>query len=123
MTLQAAMTINVQSALRGTSGLASVVAGLDHSLSKTFADGTDANQANRAWSALELSVPAGGSYDIDLQNLTDALGLALSFARIKAILIQNTDAAIAISAGPHPTTNAWTGWLGPGSSVAVRAGG
>jgi len=82
-----------------------VLAGL--SLSDSLTNGTAADQANAVWH--DERTLAATSETLDLQTLTDALGLALTFAAIKAIVIKNsaTTTAFDLAVG-NAAANPWS---------------
>lgn len=85
--------------------------------SSTLNNGTAAGQANVKYSA-QLAIAANGNTTLDLTNLTDNFGNAISFARIKDMYIENSsvDSASAIKVG-GAVSNAFTGmWSAPGTA-------
>jgi hypothetical protein len=89
-----------------------------------FENGTGANQADRLW-ADSNTLADSASADVDLAgSLTDALGQAVSFARVKAILVRasaaNTNSVVVGGAA----ANAFAGPFGGAAhTIAVNPGG
>jgi len=68
----------------GDGGVATL--NLNESLSKSIANGTGLNQANALYID-DFSIAASGSLSIDLTSLTDRFGEALTFSKVKEILL------------------------------------
>lgn len=87
-------------------------------------DGTDAGEADLVFHD-QRTLTASASEDLDLAgSLTDAFGAALTFARVKALVI------VADSGNPETievggaALNAWATWAGDATDVViVRPGG
>ncbi|MFF8408982.1 hypothetical protein [Streptomyces omiyaensis] len=101
------------------------------SRSMSLASGTAAGQADRVWSD-RRTLAASATEDLDLAGvLLDAFGAAVTFARIKGIVIAaasgNTNNVIAGAAAANPwaTLLSATGTvtLRPGAFLAVGTGG
>jgi len=108
--------------LTNTIGLQAAVATLDRTLATVFTSGVGLNQVNRIYTELDKSLSA--AYDLDLSGaLTDALGAACVFVRVKGLLAWT------------PTTNtgnveiggdaaaALFGFKDPTDVISVRPGG
>lgn len=90
-TLSATLQLTLGAIYANTSGLAGMQATISKSLIQTLASGTGLNQADKIFSESAKSI--SGNYDVDLAGvLTDSYGAALTFARVKGILI-TADAA------------------------------
>lgn len=63
---------------------------LNSALSKSIANGVGLNQANAVYID-DFSIAASGSLNIDLTSLTDRFGAALSFSKVKEILLIAND--------------------------------
>ncbi|WP_282698228.1 hypothetical protein [Streptomyces sp. CC208A] len=90
--------------------------------SMSLADGTGAGKADRVWSD-RRTLAASGSEDLDLADvLLDAFGGAISFARVKGIVIAaaagNTNNVVVGNA----SANAWAPLLGATGTVTLRPG-
>jgi len=85
-TVTSRVIVTLQSILANTVGLASASATLETGINTPLASGTGANQADRVYSENDKSIAA--AYDLDLSGgLLDALGAAVVFAKVKAILV------------------------------------
>lgn len=83
------------------------------------ASGTAADQVDKCY-AKTLSFTASTAQNLDLTSLTDIYGNAVSFARVRSILIKpkgTTDAAT-LTLAPH-ATNGWTNFLGASSALKL----
>ncbi|MFH1732457.1 MAG: hypothetical protein ABIF82_12520 [Planctomycetota bacterium] len=69
-----------------------------HKSTRTYADGVGADQANALFS--DTRSLADNAYDdLDLTSLTDARGVALAFARVKALWVRNNGTASTLQLG------------------------
>lgn len=101
-TVVSTVSLQIDSILTNLLGVASGQATLSRGLRTSLASGVGANQCDKVYS--ETKTALAGNYDLDLAGvLTDAFGAALTFARVKAILIV-ADAA--------NTTNVLMGGIG-----------
>lgn len=96
-------------------------------ISQTLAAGTGAGQINQIW-ATSGTLAASGTLDLDLNapGVTDAVGNALTFARVKAIFIQNSNAleADSLVVGNKAATSGWTSFISPNTGqISVPGGG
>jgi hypothetical protein len=85
LSMRAALTLaaDLTSALDMQTGNAP----LSFSRQINFSDGAGANQANRLW-ADQRTLAASATEDLDLAGvLTDAFGVAITFARVKALIV------------------------------------
>ena len=103
----------------GDGGVATL--NLNSSLSKTIANGTGLNQANALYID-DFSIAASGSLNIDLTSLTDRFGAALTFSKVKEILLiadaTNTNDVVYGNA-----TNPFVGPLSAGTAtITVKPG-
>lgn len=121
-------TIAVQIAMTLTnviaSGLVNPSAALALNKTLSFDTGVGAGQADRLYAPAQFSVAQSINTDIDLAGvLTDLLGQALTFVKVKAIYIE-CDAAnpdgVTVGAGTNPFI-AWL--LATGDGVKIRPGG
>lgn len=90
-----------------------------------FTDGTGAGAVNKYLVA--NYTPAGsGTQDVDLAGgSTDRFGSAITFARLKAIIVESNDASsegthLLMGAGSNPIV---TPWGTSGDQIRIRAGG
>lgn len=88
-----------------------------------FEDGVNAGQADLVWSD-RRQVSASATDAIDLTDLTDRFGNAISFAEVTAILVYNrsSTAADILEIGPD-TTDGWTAPWDSGSRAKINPGG
>lgn len=95
-------------------------------LSRGFAlsNGTGVNQADKIWSDTR-TLAASGTEDIDLAGvLTDIFGAALTFARIKIMMIAAWGANTNNVVVGNAATNGFITWVGGAThTVSVRPGG
>lgn len=68
-------------------------------------DGSGAGAGNKVYHATRTLGAA--SEDVDLQNLTDAIGAALSFSRVIALRVANESTTASLTLGAA-SANAWT---------------
>jgi len=105
-------------------GIAVGQGNIDRSQVINLANGTGADQADRVFSETR-TLAASGTYDLDLAGvLTDVFGVALTFARIKAIILfalaANTNNVVLGNSG----VNAFLGPFGAAAhTVNVMPGG
>jgi hypothetical protein len=125
MTLQSKLTIAAAAALTASLDLGVARAPLDFKHVLDLADGTGAAQADLLWHD-QRTLAASGSESLDLAggSLTDALGTALTFARVKGLIVAaaagNTTEVLVGGAA----TNAWASWVDAADNeVVVRPGG
>jgi hypothetical protein len=103
----------------GDGGVATL--NLNSSLSKSVANGTGLNQANALYID-DFSIAASGTLNIDLTSLTDRFGAALSFSKVKEILLI-TDATNINDVVYGNGTNPFVGPLSVGTAtVTVKPG-
>jgi hypothetical protein len=83
------VSVRLRSTLSGTAGLGTASVPLDITDSVTYTNGTAANQADKVWSA-QYAIVGSATQSIDMAGvLVDALGTALSFAKIKTIYVKH----------------------------------
>lgn len=123
MTLVASLAVSIDADLTSALDLASADVPLRRKYKTDLINGTGVGAADRIWHD-QRTLAASGSEDIDLAGvLTDALGAAVNFARIKAIIIKaadgNTNNVIVGGAG----SNGFISWVGGAThTVTVRPG-
>lgn len=87
MALAATIKASVNATLTSAPDLATVTAKIADSLSLALTSGTGAGQADLIWQDT-VTIEASGNDDFDLSGaLTNAIGAAVVFARIKMVLI------------------------------------
>lgn len=121
-TVTSTVSVRIQALLQNTLGLATGSANIDRALSSALASGVGANQADKVYS--EVGKSLAGNYDLDLAGvLTDAFGVALTFARVKALVViadPTNTGQIIIGNGANP----FFGMFGAAAHTCnVRAGG
>ena len=123
MTLSTSMRLDLKSTLATALDLVTSRAPLDYSASIALASGTGANQANLLF-ADTRTLAASATEDLDLAGvLSDPLGAALTFARIKFVLVK---AAVGNTNNVNVTRPASNGvplFLAAGDGLPIRPGG
>lgn len=124
MALVTAVSINAVATLtRGTPNpVVPSAAPLNFNLLLNLASGVAAGQADLMW-AQQRQVAASGTDDLDLTALTDELGQAVNFTRVKGLIVYalpgNTNNAVVGAAA----ANAWTSLLNATGTATLRPGG
>jgi hypothetical protein len=95
MSLSAKIAVMISAALSGAADIGAVVQEINnYGPSVTFADGSGANQANKLFTDQRV-IAASGNEALDLAGvLTDALGQATSFTKVRAILVKASAANV-----------------------------
>ncbi|QUT07918.1 hypothetical protein KFK14_11315 [Sphingobium phenoxybenzoativorans] len=103
MTLRATLALKVDAQLASALDIGSAEYKIDELFRQVLSNGVGLNQANNCFTDNFAIVGAGNqSYDV-AGGLTNALGQALTFTAIKAILVKNTGTApLTIGAGSNP---------------------
>lgn len=124
MPLTSKVTLGVTGYLSAALDLVTASAPLAYEKSIALEDGSSADQANRIFSD-ERTLSGNASEDLDLAGvLVDALGATITFARIRAVIIENLGTGSNQIIVGGAASNAWTGPFGASThTVAVRAGG
>jgi hypothetical protein len=124
MALTSKLVLNIKSELSNAFDMVTTVASLAYEKAIELASGTGADQADRVFSD-ERTLAGSASEDLDLAgSLVDALGTTITFARIKAIYIENLATGANQVIVGAAASNAFTGPFGASThTVAVRAGG
>lgn len=88
-----------------------------------FANGTGNDQCDLVWHD-QRSLADGASETLDFAgSLTDVFGATVTFAKIKAILVQNTSTTQTMTLGGGASNN-WSSWVGAaGHQVLVAPSG
>lgn len=118
--------ITVQTSFDYVSALDLVTANvpLQRSVPITFTSGTGSGQVNEIWTD-ERAISSSSSESLDLAgSLTNAVGGTITFATVKAIIIESATAnTVDITVG-NAASNGFTGPFGGAThTVAVRPGG
>lgn len=89
MTLTSRIAVSITAALSAALDLVESAAPLTKRITQDFANGIGLNQADRVFSDTR-TIAASTTEDLDLAggSLTDALGTALTFAKIRALIIK-----------------------------------
>lgn len=122
MALRSTLSAAVSAQLSGTTDLASVSSPLQISRSVDLASGTGAGKADTLYSD-RRTLAASATEDLDLAgSLTDALGAAATFVRVKGLMISaskdNTNSVVFGAAGSNP----WATLLNSTGTVTLRPG-
>ncbi|MBX7264922.1 hypothetical protein KIF24_01875 [Micromonospora sp. Llam7] len=124
MTLTTKLAVSLAADLRSDLDLAAASVPLSWLRRVNLDDGTGAGQADRVFHD-RRTLAASDSEDLDLAGvLVDALGNAVTFARVKALIVAaaagNTNTVVVGGAD----SNAWATWAGADTdTVVVRPGG
>lgn len=111
MTLVSKLELNISADLQSAMDLAVARVPLLKTYSTILATGTGAGQADKVWHD-QRTLAASATEDLDLAGgLTDALGAAVSFAKIKALII---------SAAAGNTNNVVVGGVAAGLSTILQ---
>ncbi|NUS86322.1 MAG: hypothetical protein HOY75_27270 [Streptomyces sp.] len=123
MALSTNMRLDLKSTLSSALDLVTSRAPLDYSAVIDLASGTGANQADRIF-ADTRTLAASATEDLDLAGvLSDPLGAALTFARIKAVLIRAAAGNTNSVNVTRPAANGVPLFLAASDGLAVRPGG
>jgi len=121
--LDTRIKLTVASLLSGAIDLQPLSAPLNMTFTKALTNGTAANQADKVWSD-SSTIAASGTDSIDLAgSLTDAFGAALTFARIKAVVVTAAAGNTNNVNVTRPASNGAPLFLAAGDGIAVRPGG
>jgi hypothetical protein len=125
MDLTTKMIAQIQATASKTSVNATPTTTLDHKVTISLTDGTGASKADQVVE-LDGSLAASTNLEIDLAgSLTDMFGDTVTFARVKAVLIENdsTEADAVLIVG-GAAANDWTGpFQDSTDKIEVRPGG
>ncbi|MEU8886736.1 hypothetical protein [Streptomyces sp. NPDC048442] len=122
MPLNSSISIAADASLTSALDLTTGTAPLSVRKASAFASGTGAGKADKVFSD-RRTLAASGTEDLDLAGvLLDAFGAAVTFARIKGIVISaaasNTNNVVVGAA----STNAWATMLNATGTVTLRPG-
>lgn len=123
MTLSTSLSVGLRSTLSSALDLVTTQAPMDYSKVISLTSGTGANQADKIF-ADTRTLAASATEDLDLAGvLSDPLGAALTFARIKAVLIRAAPGNTNNVNVTRPASNGVPLFLAAGDGLAVRPGG
>lgn len=123
MTLSTNMRLDLKSTLSTALDLVTSRAPLAYSSTIDLASGVGANQADKVF-ADTRTLAASATEDLDLAGvLSDPLGAALTFARIKAVLVKAAAGNTNNVQVTRPAANGVPLFLAAGDGLAVRPGG
>ena len=124
MSLTTKLTVQVAAALTRADEFSTARDDLLRTYAKELASGTAASQADMVWRD-RRTIAASSSENLDLAStLTDALGAAATFAKVKAILVIASDANTNEVVVGGAASNAFVGPFGGTTpTVSVRPGG
>lgn len=123
MALDTRIKLTVASVLTSALDLQPRTAPLNLAKNIALTNGTGANQADRVW-ADQRTISASATDSIDLAGaLTDAFGAALTFARIKAVLVMAASTNSNNVNVTRPASNGVPLFLAAGDGIPVRPGG
>ncbi len=116
------VSAGVKGSVTSTPDIGSLNYAVNFAASLTFADGTGANQANMIW-ADQRTLSASATEDLDLAGgLTNVFGAALTFTKIKAIIVTaaagNTNSVQVI----RPASNGVPIFMAAGDGIALTPG-
>lgn len=123
MSLSTSLRLIVGATLQGSGDLSTPEDKLNYTFSDSLADGALIDQADEIWHD-QRTVDAGVDDDLDLAGvLTNALGDTVTFAKIKAIILENTSVTagdnLRIGGGEADAgTNAFDTWLDEAGGAA-----
>jgi hypothetical protein len=123
MTLVSTITFRVVSTLSNALDLVTASAPLDRTTRLSWASGTGLNQADKIWSDTR-TLAASGTEDIDLAGaLTDALGVAVTFVKVKHVQVTAATANTNNVNVTRPAANGVPIFLAAGDGMPVQPGG
>ncbi len=122
MSLSATVKLSIAALLTGSTDLASKTSPLNKVYSQALSDGAGAGQANVIF-ADTRTIAASGNEDIDVAAaLTDLLGDAAVFARIKAIVIRASDGNTNNVQVTRPASNGVPLFMAAGDGISLAPG-
>lgn len=123
MPLVSNLTIGHVSTLTGTGALSTPSDQITYNKAYAWTSGTGVDQADKQHRT-QITLAASGTQDIDLAgSLTDALGVALTFAKIKKIQVYAAPGNTNDVNVTRPATNGLPIFLAAGDGIPVKPGG
>ncbi|MFM9777091.1 hypothetical protein [Streptomyces scabiei] len=123
MALSTNLRLNLQSTLSSALDLVTSRAPMTYESTIDLASGVGANQADKIF-ADTRTLAASATEDLDLAGvLSDPLGAALTFARIKAVLVKAASGNTNSVQVTRPASNGVPLFLAAGDGLSVRPGG
>ena len=110
MSLTSTVSFGYRSNQAAVVELANLTAYINENRTVNFADGTADSQCDKAWSD-QATIANSGTTTYDLTALFDAFGVALAFAKIRAIIIENLSTTQTLTVG-NAASNAFSAFLG-----------
>lgn len=115
--------VRVTSKITSAGDLASATANLDRTFSTPLTNGTGLNQANNSWSD-RRSLATAANEDLDVSgSLTNALGVAVVFTKIKSITIYALPTNTTSLTISRPAANGVPFLLAAGDGFVLTPGG
>lgn len=123
-TLTATLKATLTAVYQGSPDVGTLKQEIAYSAAASLSNGTGANQANAPW-ADTRTLSASSSENLDLAGgLTDAFGTALTFTKIKAVIIEADDANVNDVVVGGAASNAWLAPFGDATdTIKVKPGG
>jgi hypothetical protein len=124
MSLTTSLKLNLRALLVSVLDLSSATNDLQLTPEIALSDGAGVNQANRVFQDT-ITLAAASETLLDLTALTDALGGAVSFARLKAIYLRNKSATAGdnLELGGTVTAGLSTLYVGTNAGQLIGPGG
>lgn len=123
MTLESKLALTVAAKLTQSQDLGAAVASALKSFEAVLTDGTAAGKADKIF-ADTRTLAASASEDLDLAGvLLDPLGAALTFVKVKGLLIKAADGNTNDVVVGNSSSNTWAALLNSTGTVKVRPGG
>lgn len=124
MTATATLNVSLSALLTNALDLVSAQANLAYNKSKSFTNGTGADQIQNIFSDTR-SINSASNEDLDLAgSLTNAIGATVTFTKVKAILIQaSANNSTNLSVGPAASNGWGAGFADASDRVVIRPGG
>lgn len=122
-TFDGSISLRVRGTVSNPLDLSSLTDTLNELFTQTFENGTGTGQANKMWSDTR-TLADNTSESLDLAgSLTDSFGAAITFAKIKAIIIRNKSTTQALAVG-GAASNQFINWVANSSDIInIPAGG
>lgn len=116
MAVDASLSLRVRATQTSALDLSTVVDPINQLIEQAFANGTGADQANKVWSD-RRTLADGASESLDLAGgLTDAFGAAITFTKIKGIVIKNRSTTQTLAVGGAASSQ-FINWVANSSDI------